>query len=159
MINKTMFPIFFICFTIYICSGKWNLRTAAITSMVALFTAYDRPNYQKLIVQHINDLQCSRKSLKRRIYSKHTRKARSFLMRPMKYVWIRTASSSQRDCINRVAKFLPVRAIAMKILEDKLYPKRNSKINSSTLMIHWKNYRQTLTNKWKSWTFVCRPKG
>ena len=37
-------------------SSKWDLRIAAIKSMAAVFTAYDRPNYQKLIAQHINDL-------------------------------------------------------------------------------------------------------
>ena len=37
-------------------SCKWDLRIAAIKSMAALFTAYDRPNHQKLIAQHINDL-------------------------------------------------------------------------------------------------------
>ena len=37
-------------------NSKWDLRISAIKSMVTLFTAYDRPNYQKLIAQHINDL-------------------------------------------------------------------------------------------------------
>ena len=37
-------------------SSKWDLRTAVIKSMASLFTAYDRPNYQKLIGQHMNDL-------------------------------------------------------------------------------------------------------
>ena len=67
-------------------SGKWDLRTAAIISMAALFTAYNRPtcNYQKLIAQHINDLLTMPQEviehlyMQRRIYSKHTRKARSF---------------------------------------------------------------------------------
>ena len=34
-------------------SGQWDLRMAAIKSMAALFTAFDRPNYQKLIPQHM----------------------------------------------------------------------------------------------------------
>ena len=43
------------CFAYYLAihSGKWNLRMAALTS---LFTAFDRPRYQKLIGQHISDI-------------------------------------------------------------------------------------------------------
>lgn len=37
-------------------SGRWDLRMAAIKSMAVLFTAFDRPNYQKLIPQHIVDM-------------------------------------------------------------------------------------------------------
>ena len=37
-------------------SGNWDLRMGAIKSMAALFTAFDRPKYQKLIPQHIVDL-------------------------------------------------------------------------------------------------------
>ena len=37
-------------------TGKWSLRTAAIKSMAAVFTAFDRPNYQKLIAEHMHDL-------------------------------------------------------------------------------------------------------
>ena len=37
-------------------SGNWKLRMAAIKSMAALFTAFDRQKYQKLIPQHIVDL-------------------------------------------------------------------------------------------------------
>lgn len=37
-------------------TGKWSLRTTAIKSMAAVFTAFDRPNYQKLIAEHIHDL-------------------------------------------------------------------------------------------------------
>ena len=33
-------------------SGNWKLRMAAIKSMAALFTAFDRQKYQKLIPQH-----------------------------------------------------------------------------------------------------------
>lgn len=37
-------------------SGNWNLRMAAIKNMAALFTAFDRPHYSKLIPQHITDM-------------------------------------------------------------------------------------------------------
>lgn len=37
-------------------SGNWNLRMAALKLMAADFAAYDHPNYQKLITQHIMDV-------------------------------------------------------------------------------------------------------
>lgn len=37
-------------------SGRWDLRIGAIKSIAALFTAFDRPKYQKLIPQHAVDM-------------------------------------------------------------------------------------------------------
>ena len=37
-------------------SGNWDLRMAAIKQMAALFTAFDRHNYQKLIPRHLLDM-------------------------------------------------------------------------------------------------------
>lgn len=37
-------------------SGNWNLRLASLKQMAALFTAYDRTTYQKLIPRHIAEL-------------------------------------------------------------------------------------------------------
>ena len=37
-------------------NGKWYLRMGAIKTMAALFTAFDRSNYQKLIPDHIVDM-------------------------------------------------------------------------------------------------------
>lgn len=37
-------------------SGNWNLRMASLKQMAALFTAYDRMTYQKLIPRHIAEL-------------------------------------------------------------------------------------------------------
>ena len=46
------------CFAYYLAirSGKWNLRMTALKLMASLFTAFDRPRYQKLIGQHISDI-------------------------------------------------------------------------------------------------------
>ncbi len=38
------------------CTSNWKLRIAAITLMAALFTAFRRQKYQKLIPQHILDM-------------------------------------------------------------------------------------------------------
>ena len=46
----------YIAYYIAIRSGKWNLRMAALKLMASLFTAFDRPRYQKLIDQHISDI-------------------------------------------------------------------------------------------------------
>ena len=35
---------------------KWDLRVASLKEMAALFFAFNRPHYQKLIVQHLSDL-------------------------------------------------------------------------------------------------------
>ena len=60
-------------------SSKWDLRTAAIKSMASLFTAYDRPNYQKLIGQHMNDLHNMPQEVLNHLRSGEcTRKAMSF---------------------------------------------------------------------------------
>ena len=37
-------------------SGNWNLRLASLKQMAALFTAYDRTMYQKLIPRHLAEL-------------------------------------------------------------------------------------------------------
>ena len=37
-------------------SGDWNLRMASKKSMPAVFTAFDHPNYQRLISQHLADI-------------------------------------------------------------------------------------------------------
>ena len=37
-------------------SGDWNLWLASVKSMAAVFIAFDHPNYQKLISQHLEDV-------------------------------------------------------------------------------------------------------
>ena len=39
-------------------NGDWMLRMAAIKSVAAVFSAFDRPIYQRLIPQHLADLLC-----------------------------------------------------------------------------------------------------
>ncbi len=36
-------------------SGNWDLRLASIKRMVPVFTAYDRPTYRKVLLQHLAD--------------------------------------------------------------------------------------------------------
>ena len=37
-------------------TGNWDLRDASLKEMAALFCAFNRPHYQKLIVQHLSHL-------------------------------------------------------------------------------------------------------
>ncbi len=39
-------------------SGDWDLRMASKKQMAPVFTAFDHPNYQKLIGRHIADILC-----------------------------------------------------------------------------------------------------
>ncbi len=39
-------------------SGDWHLRMASLKLMAPVFTAFDHPNYQKLISQHLGDVLC-----------------------------------------------------------------------------------------------------
>ena len=125
-------------------SSKWDLRIAAIKSMAAVFTAYDRPNYQKLIAQHINDLLTMPREIIEQLCSGGF--TVSILGRPGHSVGIDEAHEMcvNKDCkefitrpsgdyINRVARFLPVRAKAMKNFEAQLFPERSSKKKSHSI--------------------------
>ena len=114
-------------------SGQWDLRMAAIKSMAALFTAFDRPNYQKLIPQHIVDMLTIPEDLLSKL--SHGGFTVSIRGRPGHSVGIDEAHEMcvNKDCkeyitrpsadyINRTAAFLPVRAKAIKNLETQLFP-------------------------------------
>ena len=121
-------------------TGKWSLRTAAIKSMAAVFTAFDRPNYQKLIAEHMHDLLTMPEDV-----LGHLRNGGytiSILGRAGHSVGIDEAHEMciNKDCkefitkpsgdyINRVATFLPVRSKAMKQFEAQIFPEQNQKKN------------------------------
>ena len=118
-------------------SGRWDLRMAAIKSMAALFTAFDRPHYQKLIPQHIVDML----TIPEEILS-HLSKGGftvSIRGRPCHSVGIDEAhemginkeckeyiTRPSADYINRTAMFLPVRAKAMKNIEEQVFSDKKS---------------------------------
>ena len=117
-------------------SGQWDLRMAAIKSIAALFTAFDWPNYQKLIPQHIVDML----TIPKTILSHLTQSSFtvSITGRACHSVGI---DESHEMCINRECKeyitrpsadyiqcmalFLQVRAKAMKNIESQLFSDQN----------------------------------
>ena len=132
-----------LCVMLLIRSSKWDLRIAAIKSMAALFTAYDRPNYQKLVAQHINDLLTMPQEIIEQLKRGFTV---SILGRPGHSIGIDEAHEMcvNKDCkefitrpsgdyINRVARFLPLRAKTMKSFEAQLFPGPNSKKQSNSI--------------------------
>ena len=120
-------------------NGRWDLRMAALKSMTALFFAFDRLNYQKLIPQHIVDvLALPHEILSQLIQGGFTlsirgrrghnigideahemcinKECKEFITRP------------SADYIQRTAKFLPIRAKAIKSFENQLFPEQKKKI-------------------------------
>lgn len=106
-------------------TGNWRLRMAAIKSMAALFSAYDRQKYQKLIPQHIVDLMTIPSdtlahlenggftvSLKGRpCHSIGVDEAHEMCTNKTCKEYIVHPSA---DYINRIALFIPLRAEALK---------------------------------------------
>ena len=140
----------YVCLYIAIRSSKWNLRMGAMKSMAALFTAFDRPNYQKLIPQHTVDLLTIPKEV-----LCHLEKGGftvSIRGRAGHAVGIDEAhemcinqeckeciTRPSADYINRTAMFLPIRAKAMKNIEKQAFSDdKSAKAISSTsiLSIH-----------------------
>ena len=120
-------------------SGQWNLRVAAIKEMAAIFTAFDRPNYQKLIPQHIRDML----NLPQNILANLEKGGFtvSLLGRPGHSVGIDEAhemcvnreckefiSRPSADTIHRTSLFLPIRSKAMHNIEEQIFPERKSEI-------------------------------
>ena len=137
----------YVCLYMAIRSGNWDLRMGAIKSMAALFTAFDRPHYQKLIPQHIVGLL----TIPEEVLS-HLKKG-GFTMsirgRAGHSVGIDEAHEMciNRDCkeyitrpsadfINRTAMFLPVRAKAIKILKSKCFQTRSPQIQYHLTQLH-----------------------
>ena len=128
---------------------------AAIKSMAALFTAFDRPNYQKLIPQHVVDMLTIPEDLLSKL--SHGGLTVSIRGRPGHSVGIDEAHEMcvNKDCkeyitrpsadyINRTAAFLPVRAKAIKNLETQLFPEhKHVSVIKPITTIHTKEVSST----------------
>ena len=144
-------------------SGNWNLRIAGIKSMSALFTAYDRQKYQKLVPQHIVDLL----TIPNDVLS-HLEQGGftiSLKGRPCHSVGV---DESHEMCINkdckefitrpseeymkRTALFIPVRAEAMKTFEREIFPDNKSTSETtvnifSTTLANTKKFEENVRNQ------------
>ena len=124
----------------HMCVSTWlygvATGTGAIKSMAALFTAFDRPKYQKLIPQHIVDLLTIPEVLSHLKKGEFTVSIRG---RAGHSVGIDEAHEMciNKDCkeyitrpsadyINRTAIFLPVRAKAIKNMEKQVFSDKKS---------------------------------
>ena len=133
-------------------SGQWDLRMAAIKSMAALFTAFDRPNYQKLIPQHIVDMLTIPEDLLSKLSHGgftvsirgrpgHSVEAHEMCVNKDCKEYITRPSA---DYINRTAAFLPVRAKAIKNLETQLFPEhKHVSVIKPITTIHTKEVSST----------------
>jgi len=119
-------------------SGDWNLRVASMKTMAALFTAFDHPNYQKLISQHLEDVLtmpapiitmfqqgafvvsiCGRPWHSVAIDESHemliNKDCKTSIVRPLP------------DYINRIARYIPYRTKSVKNLQQQLFPCKRGK--------------------------------
>jgi hypothetical protein len=123
-------------------TGNWELRLASIKYMAALFTAFDRQKYQKLIPQHIVDL------LTIPIETLSMLQSGGFTVsltgRPCHSVGVDEAhemcinknckefiTRPSADYINRTAVFIPVRAEAITNFEAEIYADKKCKPQNS----------------------------
>ena len=125
----------YVCMHLAIRTGDWNLRIAALKSMAALFTAFDRPNYQKLISDHIVDIAtmppCVLAQLKnggwtvsltgRTCHSIGIDECHEMCINKDSKEYVTRPSA---DNLDRKAIFMPIRAKAIKELESQVSPEK-----------------------------------
>lgn len=120
---------------------------AAIKSMVALFTAFDRQKYQNLVGQHIVDMAIFPDEVVNQLCNGGF--TVSIKGRPFHSIGNDEAHEMciNRECkdyvnrpsaenLTRTAIFLPIRAKALKHAEAQLFPELNKACSSSTSTIH-----------------------
>ena len=119
-------------------SGDWHLRTASIKQMAAVFTAFDHPNYLRLISRHLADMLTMPHSVMamfqqgafvvsikgREWHSVGIDEAHEMLINKSCKMSIVRPSP---DHINRIVKYLPYRTKALDNLCAYLFPEREKK--------------------------------
>ena len=125
-------------------SGDWNLRTASIKHMAPLFTAFDHPNYRKLISRHLADLLTMPQSVITMLqqggfvisisgnpwHSVGIDEAHEMLInKACKMSVVRPSP----EHINTVAHYLPYRTKAIENLASYLFPEEKKRDESSAL--------------------------
>ena len=122
-------------------SGDWNLRMASLKLMAPVFTAFDHPNYQKLISQHLADVLCMPSGFITAFQQG------AFVVSITGNNWHSVAIDeahemlSNKECktsitrptheyINRIAHYLPYRTTALENARKQLFPETKPKDNT-----------------------------
>ncbi len=123
-------------------SGDWHLRMASMKQMAPVFTAFDHPNYQKLISRHIADVLCMPTQVLtifnqgafvvsvsgRAWHSVGIDEAHEMLInRACKTSIVRP----NPDYINRIARYIPFRSKTLENLRKQLFPDEKLQSDSS----------------------------
>jgi len=119
-------------------TGNWKLRMCALKNMAALFSAFDRPNYQRLISDHIVDVSTISQDIL--TFLEDGGWIVSLTGRPCHCVGLDEChemcinkdgkayvTRPSSDNLERKAIFMPIRAKAMKQLESQLYPEKTNR--------------------------------
>ena len=119
-------------------SGDWHLRTGSVKQMAAVFTAFDHPNYLRLISKHLADMLTMLQSVTtmfqqgafvvsvkgRPWHSVAIDEAHEMLINKSCKMSIVRPSP---DHINRIVKYLPFRTKALDNFRDLLFPEEEEK--------------------------------
>ena len=150
----TLTSLIYMSLFIAIRNGDWKLRMASIKYMAAVFTAFDRPIYQKLIPQHLADLLCFPapvlKYLKKGAFSVRLTKSNGHAVgideahemkinKDAKFAVVRPSP----DIMENIANFMPFRAKCLNNLKHHLSMERNQ---TTTLPISTSQDRIADTN-------------
>ncbi len=131
-------------------TSNWDLRMSAIKSMAALFTAFDRPNYQKMISHHLVDIVSMPQSVLlqlkaggwtvsltgRTCHSIGIDECHEMCINKDGKEYVTRPSADNLDC---KAIFMPIRAKAMKGFETQLYTEQSIADKKDILTIYSKN--------------------
>ena len=128
-------------------SGNWDLRVAALKQMAAPFTAFDRPEYSKLIPHHLVEMLTIPRDVLTHL--KQGGFTVSILGRPCHSIGIDEShemyinkeckefiTRPSADYINRIATFLPIRTTAINNLEEQIFADRKSKAEEQITSLH-----------------------
>ncbi len=125
-------------------SGDWHLRMASMKQMAPVFTAFDHPNYQKLIGRHLADVLCMPTQVLTMfkqgafVASVSGRAWHSIGIDEAHKMLINRACKTSimrpnPDYINRIAWYIPFRSKTLENLRKQLFPEERLQSGSSII--------------------------
>ena len=128
----------YVCLFLAVRSGNWHLRTSSIRQMAFLFTSFDHTTYQKVLSEHLTDLQTMPQTILAMF--KHGAFTVSISGREWHSVAVDEAHEMlinkgckaslikpSPDYINRVATYLPYRSRMLENIRLQLFPEQSLK--------------------------------